>query len=397
MTSPTSSDYDAPASQSGLTGSARNGTGLLPSGLSDQLFPVSAQNVAAQQQVISFFTQAGYQLVKPPLVEFEETLIDEALGASLSTQTFRLLDPISRRMMALRADMTAQVARISGTRLSHLPRPLRLAYFGDVMRVVPDVLNPERQMEQVGAEIIGRDDDLAVAEIIMLGVQALKSSGLTGLTVDLSLPQLAGMMITPDDDAAALAEAISQKDSMSLRQSGAENASLIADIIEASGHKTQKLSELRQHADNDVSAALTSLLEVHEMLSALDADLVLTLDPMDGQGAGYHSRIAFSFYAEGVRGPVASGGAYLTGYDEAAIGLSVYMERVLKVLPDPQQMPRLYIPASVGLAAGLAYMNRGRHVIFGSPDADAGAEARALECQFILSDADGQPEPVARP
>ena len=45
------------------------------------------------------------------------------------------------------------------------------------MRVVPDVLNPERQLVQAGAEIIGRDDQQA-AEIIMLGVRALHHAGI---------------------------------------------------------------------------------------------------------------------------------------------------------------------------------------------------------------------------
>ena len=40
------------------------------------------------------------------------------------------------------------------------------------MRVVPDVLNPERQLMQAGAEIIGRDDKQAATEIILLGVRA---------------------------------------------------------------------------------------------------------------------------------------------------------------------------------------------------------------------------------
>ena len=68
-------------------------------------------------------------------------------------------------MMGIHADMTAQVARISGTRLAHIARPLRLAYSGDVVRVAPEVLNPERQMAQAGAEIIGRDDDAAAVEV----------------------------------------------------------------------------------------------------------------------------------------------------------------------------------------------------------------------------------------
>ena len=54
-------------------------------------------------------------------MEFEQTLLAEGPGAALAEQTFRLLDPISRRMMALRSDMTAQIARIAGTRLAAIP------------------------------------------------------------------------------------------------------------------------------------------------------------------------------------------------------------------------------------------------------------------------------------
>ena len=48
------------------------------------------------------------------------------------------------------------------------------------MRVVPDVLNPERQLMQAGAEIIGCDDQRAATEIIMLGVRALNQAGISG-------------------------------------------------------------------------------------------------------------------------------------------------------------------------------------------------------------------------
>ena len=101
--------------------------GLLPSGLTDLLAPQAEQDAKAVEAVLSCFAAFGYQRIKPPLVEFEQTLLAEGLGAALAEQTFRLLDPISRRMMALRSDMTAQIARIAGTRLASESRPLRLA------------------------------------------------------------------------------------------------------------------------------------------------------------------------------------------------------------------------------------------------------------------------------
>ena len=62
----------------------------------------------------------GYERVKPPLVEFEETLLAGA-GAAMASDTFRTMDPISHRMIGVRADMTPQVARIAATRLAASP------------------------------------------------------------------------------------------------------------------------------------------------------------------------------------------------------------------------------------------------------------------------------------
>ncbi len=115
---------------------------LLPAGLQDVLYPQAENDAKASEIIMDCLAAFGYQRVQPPLVEFEDSLLGDRLGAALSDKTFRLLDPLSHKMMALRADMTAQIARISGARLAHVPRPLRLSYCGSVMRVVPDVLNP---------------------------------------------------------------------------------------------------------------------------------------------------------------------------------------------------------------------------------------------------------------
>ena len=107
---------------------------LLPAGLQDVLYPQAENDAKASEIIMDCLSSFGYERVQPPLVEFEDSLLEDRLGAALSDKTFRLLDPLSHKMMALRADMTAQIARISGSRLSHKPRPLRLSYCGTVMR-----------------------------------------------------------------------------------------------------------------------------------------------------------------------------------------------------------------------------------------------------------------------
>ena len=374
--------------------------GLLPSGLSDLLAPQAEQDAKAVDTVLSCFAAFGYQRIKPPLVEFEQTLLADGPGAALADQTFRLLDPISRRMMALRSDMTAQIARISGTRLARYPRPLRLAYGGEVMRVVPDVLNPERQLVQAGAEIIGRDDQHAATEIIMLGVRALGQAGISDLTIDLGLPRLAEDILG-DELVAMDAElkqqmfaAISDRDVTRLTQLPVNAASVLAEVMEASGADSSKLSAIASRLPEAASGQLAELIAVADNLNSLIPAAAITLDPLDLQGYGYHTSISFSIFGAGLKGAIARGGAYVTGYDEKAMGLSVYMERVLRALPAPQQSPVIYIPAEVGLASGLALVERGRHVLYGTHGADAEAEAKALGCSFILRDAGGMPEPL---
>src|SRR5258708_20209415 len=82
----------------------------------------------------------------------------------MGPSTFRLMDPVSQRMLGLRADMTLQIARIAATRLRRLPRPLRLSYAGQVLRVKGDEIRPERQVGQGGAELIDAQSPAADVE-----------------------------------------------------------------------------------------------------------------------------------------------------------------------------------------------------------------------------------------
>src|SRR6266513_5931322 len=97
---------------------------------------------------------------------------------------------VTARMIGVRADMTPQVARIAGTRLLHRPRPLRLSYAGQVLRVKGSEMRPERQTGQAGAELIGAGGPEADVEVIAVAGVALAAIGVPDLSVDLTLPIL---------------------------------------------------------------------------------------------------------------------------------------------------------------------------------------------------------------
>ncbi|HCP01256.1 MAG TPA: ATP phosphoribosyltransferase regulatory subunit, partial [Rhodospirillaceae bacterium] len=170
---------------------------LLPAGLHDLLPPRAAQEASTISGVMEAFRASGYEQVKPPLVEFESTLVGNGTngGGSLAGQMFRVMDPVSQRMMAVRADITLQVARIAEARLADEPRPLRLSYAGQILRVRGNQLRPERQFAQVGLELIGAEGVAADVEVVSLAADALSAAGVLRPTVDLNSPALVASIL----------------------------------------------------------------------------------------------------------------------------------------------------------------------------------------------------------
>ena len=68
-----------------------------------------------------------------PTFEYADVL---AAGTDVAVQEnmFKLVDRETGRLLALRADITPQIARVVATRLRDEPKPLRLAYVTNVFR-----------------------------------------------------------------------------------------------------------------------------------------------------------------------------------------------------------------------------------------------------------------------
>ncbi|RYY43447.1 MAG: ATP phosphoribosyltransferase regulatory subunit, partial [Sphingomonadales bacterium] len=163
--------------------------GLLPEGFHDRLPPLADAAATLESRVLDVARLHGYERVDPPLAEFEESL-GQRLKAASGKDAVRFTDPVSRRTLAIRPDITAQVGRIAATRMAHHPRPVRLSYAGQVLKLRASELRPERAMRQIGCELIGRDSIEAVREIVTVAVAALEAAGVPGLAIDFTLPDL---------------------------------------------------------------------------------------------------------------------------------------------------------------------------------------------------------------
>jgi ATP phosphoribosyltransferase regulatory subunit len=372
----------------------RTESALLPAGLMDVLPPAAAFEAETVGRLMRSFAAFGYDRVKPPLLEFEDTLLAGA-GAALAHETFRLMDPLSQRMLALRPDMTMQVARIAASRLAHRPRPLRLSYAGQVLRLRGAPMRPERQLGQVGAEIVGTAATLADAEVVLMATSALADLGVEGFSVDLGLPSLVPAILAavPADPRtrADAATALARKDEAAVRELapvlGAETADLVAGLVHHAGPVERALrfvAEARLPAAADRHRA--ALIAVVEHLRAASGSLTLTIDPVESRGFEYHTGVTFSLFAPGVAGELGRGGRYRTDAGEDATGVTLFMDAVLQALPATPPARRLYLPHGTPAAAAARLRAQGWIAVAGlDPAADPRVEAPRLGCSHVLS------------
>jgi ATP phosphoribosyltransferase regulatory subunit len=379
-----------------MTANDNDHRGLLPAGLADLLPPDAAREAKAIDAAIERFAAFGYERVKPPLVEFEESLLGGP-GAALSPQTFRLMDPVSQRMMGVRPDMTVQVARIAVTRLKHEPRPLRLSYGGNVIRVRGSALKPERQFAQVGAELIGVDTAEADAEAVLLTVDALRAIGVAELTVDLNLPTLVATVATglglEGDTVRRLRRALDRKDEAGIATAlpDAKLSGLFVRLLRTAGPADKtlpRLNALELPAAGMAEAARLS--DVVRLVQKADPALPLTLDPVEYRGLEYQTGVSFSVFGLRDRQELARGGRYSAGYpedgvSEPATGFTLYMDAVLAASEPAAGRPRLYVPAGTPWDIAVPWNAKGYAVVRAvSPAADLPREAQRLRCSHVL-------------
>ncbi|MFD1613347.1 ATP phosphoribosyltransferase regulatory subunit [Sphingomonas tabacisoli] len=337
-------------------------TALLPEGLRDRLPPQAEAAAAILRAALDAIRAHGYERVAPPLAEYEESLVGR-LKSGTARDLLRVVDPLSQRTLALRPDITTQVGRIAATRLAHRPRPLRLSYGGPVVKLRASQLRPEREMTQIGAELIGSDSAAAAAEIVALAVEALAAAGAKSITVDLTLPDLvdtlaAGPLPLGAAEAQRIRELLDAKDAGALAAAG---ATAYLPLVEAAGPFPQAIERLRAF---DSTGALASRLSALEAVAArLDGIATVTLDPTERHGFEYQSWLGFSLFAEGLTGEVGRGGAYTIlhedGREEPAIGFSIYPDPLLDLIADDQPARRLFLPLGHDREAAAALRAQG--------------------------------------
>ena len=362
---------------------------LLPAGLADLLPPYAAHEEELAMRLCGCFASAGYELVKPPLLEFETSLL-KGIGADVAGETFRLMDPVSHRMIAVRADVTPQIARLAWRQLNRAPRPLRVMYNGEVLRATVDGTRQKRGFRTVGVELIGSADAaMADAEVILLAAESLLDLGIKDLTIDINVPSMAKSICNTLELApgkiAVLLQALSRKDRSAIEKIMGSDGSQLLGLISSGGNAEACLDKMENLGLSDDAALLnTRLREVVALVRAAQPTLNLTVDPAETRGFEYHLGVSFAIFSSSAPSELGMGGRYQSSEEEVATGFSLFMDVLTDLVPIGRPESRLYLPFGSPAATSKELRDSGWVVIHGLvPEKEIKSEARRLRCSHF--------------
>jgi len=361
----------------------------LPAGMRDLLPEEAAARRAVARAFLGHAELFGYEQVIPPVFEYAHT-IERGLGTLDPREIVRFVEPETGEVVALRPDVTPQIARLVATRLPHMTPPYRLAYDASVLRRrVGSRARTHRQIAQLGVELLGVRFLEGDTELLVLAARALSAMGLPSFQIDLGHADVFKSLVAGLEPARAeaLAVALGHKDRAEVARLAGELPIAAALAALCDLHGAPALLESLPAALLS-SPAAPAIAELRQLVSQLGKELegvpgvTLTVDLGEVRGLAYYTGPFYQVLAEGPGVPVGAGGRYdqlLERFDcpLPASGLALDVDALLWALRAAKSpllvRPRRVVVHGVG-AASLARALRSAHVpvaVLGGDAADA--------------------------
>jgi ATP phosphoribosyltransferase regulatory subunit len=224
------------------------------------------------------------------------------------------------KLLALRAEMTASVARIVTTRLQSAPEPIRLFYINNVFRYGQSYLKREREFCQAGVELVGCNTSEADGEILALLISSLMRIGLNDVRIDLGhaslLKDLLNVAGLDKQQKVTVQSLLSCRDSVGLKKFMEQNSfsSNLRDVfLELSScRRLNEVSSISLDGSkyDKVNQKLESLTELQETLKAYDVCDLIFFDFSLTKKIEYYTGIVFEASVPNLGLPIGSGGRY---------------------------------------------------------------------------------------
>jgi ATP phosphoribosyltransferase regulatory subunit len=284
----------------------------------------------------------GYERIITPLFEVADVL-ERGLGDDASAAAIRFVEPMTGEVVALRPDITPQIARIAATRLADIDGPLRLCYEGAVTRLTTGARG-QREILQAGAELIGAPSPDGDVEILSVAAAALGVAGIDRARLDVghvALPRFALSRVADPSLRNEIEERLARKDRHGVAAAARSLDPDLRAVLEALpslyGEPAPVLARARALPLDDVALAALDRVEVvlAQSRDQVEDDLhsTITIDLGEVRGFDYYTGLRISGFVDGVGDAALRGGRYdelvgRYGRPMNAVGFAIDIEAI---------------------------------------------------------------------
>ncbi|KAA0005403.1 MAG: histidine--tRNA ligase [Thermoplasmata archaeon] len=295
-----------------------------PRGTRDFLPEDMAKRRWLEQKMRQIFEKYGYEEIATPTFENLE-LFTLKSGEQIMEEIYAFEDKAGRKL-ALRPELTAPVIRLYVEKLQMEAKPLKFYYFGNCFRYDRPQKARYREFWQFGCELIGSNRPEAIAELIAMSYDLLKSVGLKNIVLRVgNLDILRRFLDSIGKNDRQVMRLIDKKDFESLEKIMGNDFYTFKRFIETKNIDTINFPEAER---------------MKEILSFLDEfSIPYNLDLGIARGLEYYIGVVFEIDAPklGAEKQIAGGGEYnlvtlLGGRHVATAGFAIGFDRVLIAL-----------------------------------------------------------------
>ena len=308
-----------------------------PKGSRDWLPDEVVKQEFVRKSLVKIFELWGYQPIQTPILINWDTLTHGS--KKLSDIAFKLIGQ-QGDLLALRADLTTPIARVTAERLKGENLPFRFYYVGKVFRYHARKTTNERELYQIGIELIGAKEGASDLECLKILFESLNKLGLKKCLISVNHTAFWNELFKYfGDTAVELYNTLSKKDFI-LFESILNKSKLAKsekefwrELIRIKGNKEaiahiRKFGKLRKR----LSKVISSFEKINNLFEgSVQIDLSLTSD------VDYYTGIYFEALTPYLGRSLGSGGRYdqllnKFGFDLSAIGFSLCLEDLLLAL-----------------------------------------------------------------
>ena len=319
---------------------------LIPVGMST-ILPDAARRIRhLEQTLLAVLARGGYEEIILPMFEYFDVLAP-GLESELIEKCYQFVDRATGRLMLLRPDATAQIARTIAMGMMGTKLPLRLCYRTSVFRYEREHAGRDREIFQVGGELIGVGGVAGDAEVLTLLLECLNRVGLSSFKVAVghvgfftSLLVRSGLST---EGKKRVEQAAARKDMPLLENLLAQDgvtrstARVILEALELCGG-ADVLARGRKLVGRDrtLLRPLDRLAQVYERLVSPGQQAVL-IDLGEFRGFEYYDGIVFDVFAPGIGAELGGGGRYdhlmgRFGRMAASTGFALDVDRLFRAI-----------------------------------------------------------------